>query len=248
MSEHQSMDRVGSLVFMISSASPKKNNHVKRILLVENFQVFRDGFYSIIQSIDDMEISGEVKTAAELSQIPNIDQSDIVIVDLDLPDKNGFEVCLDLANKHPSLTTLLLCDHNWDIYLALAYKVHSAGVLERRSPTKELIDMIRQAPAKSLYTSNQLLRIEEWQRTVGTELTALKPREWKVLSQLSNGLKNSEIADLLVISKGSVEKYIGNLLTKFNLNSRSSLIAYIHNQHLDVLCRLSEDTRVKLIF
>jgi DNA-binding NarL/FixJ family response regulator len=117
----------------------------------------------------------------------------------------------------------------------------------RRLPTEIMINAIRQAHYEAHFTHEQLKRIRHWEGSIGIELTSLKPREWKVLWQLAAGMNNRAIAEWLGISKGTVEKYVSNILSKFDLNSRSALLSHIHNHHLDVYSRISEEARLKLL-
>jgi DNA-binding NarL/FixJ family response regulator len=214
---------------------------------MDGYQVYREGFRSILAGAPDLEIIGIAENEASVFEHPEIGRADIVIVDADLPEKSGIEICLSLANSYPSLKTFLLCEQEWDIYLVSAYKSHAAGILVRRAPAAALVDTLRQVSYEALFTTSQLHRIEEWQRTIGSEIRSLKPREWKTLVQVSSGQSNHAIADWLGISKGSVEKYISHLLVKFGLSSRSALVAYYHNHHLEIFSRLSDEARVKLL-
>jgi DNA-binding NarL/FixJ family response regulator len=226
--------------------TPEKKNK-SGIYLLDSYQVYREGFRSILAGAPDLEIIDIAENEASVVEHPEIGRADIVIVDADLPGKSGIEVCLILANSYPSLKTILLCENEWDIYLVSAYKSHSAGILVRRAPATTLVDSLRQVSYEPLFTTSQLNRIEEWQRTIGSQIRSLKPREWKTLMQVSSGQSNHAIADWLGISKGSVEKYISHLLVKFDLSSRSALVAYFHNHHLEIFSRLPDEIRVKLL-
>jgi two-component system response regulator DevR len=232
--------------FMTTLFAPEKKMSI-RLYTIDSYQAYQEGFRTIIQGIDDIEIIGVAEKAANIFKSDEISRADVVIVDADLSDKSGLEICLYLANHYPTLKTILLCENDWDIYLFSAYKAHCAGVLVRRLPTVTMINSIRQVHNETHFTHDQMKRIEQWQRTIGEELKSLKPREWKVLWQLSAGLSNRAIADWLGISKGTVEKYVSNLLTKFDLKSRSALLSYIHNHHFEVYSSLSNEARLKIL-
>jgi len=227
--------------------TPQKMKTNIRLFVCDSYQAYQEGFRAIIQGVSDIEIIGTIENAANLFQSDEISQADVAIVDADLPDKSGLEVCLYLANNYPDLKTILLCENQWDIYLVSAYNAHCSGVLMRRLPVINLINNIRQIHNEAHFTHDQMKRIEQWQHTIGMELKSLRPREWKVLWQLSAGLSNRAIADWLGISNGTVEKYVSNLLTKFDLKSRSALLSHIHNHHLDVYNRISDESRLQLL-
>ena len=229
----------------ISSKIKEKN--AIRLFLVDGFPAYREGFRSVVENVSDIEVIGIVESGEYVYQTGSLHLADVIVVDANLPNGSGFELCLGLAFDYPQLKTILLCEQDWTVYLVLARKLRCASMLVRRTPIVAMLDVIRQARTKSLYTPDQVNTVDVWQHTIGVELKSLQPREWRVLWHLSAGLINRDIAVQLGVSKGTIEKYISNLLHKFSIASRSDLLQYIHHNHLEVLRDLSPTTRLQIL-
>jgi DNA-binding CsgD family transcriptional regulator len=84
-----------------------------------------------------------------------------------------------------------------------------------------------------LYDTQQLRRIQTWERTVGARLFTLTHREWDVLRLVASGHSNREIAQLLSLSEHTVEKHLTALLGNLGVSSRTGLLAFILRYRLD---------------
>ena len=103
------------------------------------------------------------------------------------------------------------------------------------------------ANSNNLFTTEHLKRIEAWKATFGAELSVLKNREWQLLWQMAAGYSNKVIAENMGLTKGIVEKYVSKILEKFDLKSRSALLVFLYEAHLNVFSRLSDHTRRVLL-
>jgi DNA-binding NarL/FixJ family response regulator len=102
------------------------------------------------------------------------------------------------------------------------------------------VQAVCEARERGLYTSEQLRRIQRFQREVGEPLGALGEREREVLRLVVRGRANQEIAEDLVLSVNTVEKHVSNLLHKLGVRSRVGLVAFVLEHRLDVLAAAGE--------
>jgi len=173
--------------------------------------------------------------------------ADVALVDIDLPDQSGFEVCQRLLHANPKLNVVLLGYSDWDIYLLAAQIVHACGLLLRKQATRDFLTALEQTTRGGVFSTEQLQRIQTWKDTTGARLKSLGRREWQVLQLMGLGQTNREIARSLLVSEDTVEKHVSNTLQKLELTSRAMLIAFIHAHHLDELSRMPHGERFLLM-
>lgn len=206
-----------------------------RVLLLDGCSTFRQGLRQALEEAPGITVVGEGGTAAEGMALLERVQADVAVVDVDLPDRSGIELCRQLVRERPELVVLLLSQWDWDVYLAAARAALAQGFLLRQQPTAELVRAIRDSRQRKLFTSEQLERIGTWVANVGQLLITLTPRQWDVLWLVAAGMSNRDIASHMSLSENTVEKHIGAILGKLGLPSRASLLGFILQNHLEVL-------------
>ncbi|HVN56441.1 MAG TPA: response regulator transcription factor [Anaerolineaceae bacterium] len=213
------------------------------LMIVDSSQAFREGLASALRDHKEFELVGQLELADQVFAQEESLNADICIVDVDLRDRSGIEVMHWLRDKYPHTTVLLLSHWDWDVYLVAAQVAGAVGLLIRSTPLEVLFRQINSAYLGPIYTPGQIHRIKTWKKTVGDRLKKLSPREWEILWLLAMGHKNKLIAESLSLAENTVEKHVTNILEKVGLTSRSSLLAFIYLNHLDVLSRLPVSRR-----
>lgn len=214
-----------------------------RVFLADNCLTFRDGLELAIKQSKNLQIVGRACSAEDVFKNNTLIPADVAVVDIDLPGQSGFEVCQQLLQLAPAMSVVLISYNDWDIYLLAAQTIHSKGLLLRSQPTHELIAAIEKAFSRSIFTTEQLERIQNWRNTTGALLKNLGKREWQVLQQVALGRSNREIATLLEVAKNTVEKHVSNILEKLGLDSRAMIMIFIYTNHLDEMSRLPHGDR-----
>jgi DNA-binding NarL/FixJ family response regulator len=212
-----------------------------RLLLADNNLTFRSGLRRAIQMDKRLLLSGETSTAVELYDLGAdlISDIDVAVVDIDIPDHRSAEVTRWILKQNPEVNVLLLCNWDWDIYLATAWSLHATGILLRREMPKDLVNSIQYASTGPIYTKEQFQRIIKWQETIGIRLQTLIPRERQVLKLIVAGRTNYEIGEYLSLSENMVEKYVSRIYKKMRLSSRTRLLSFILANHLDIMIGLN---------
>ncbi|MCE5209751.1 MAG: response regulator transcription factor, partial [Chloroflexi bacterium] len=157
-------------------------------------------------------------------------QPDVILLDLIIPHKNGLEVIVEVTQDNPKARILVLTSFSDDEKVFTAIKAGALGYLLKDSSPQELIQAIHDVyhGESSLDPTIALKLLREFkqpsdQSSVEKDLTE---RETKVLSLVSRGLTNQEIADMLGISERTVRTHVGNILSKLHLANRTQAALY----------------------
>lgn len=213
-----------------------------RVLVVDGWPIFQTWLAQELKNCG-MAVSARLASAREVFAVPDPAAYDLAIVDVNLADESGFEVGAFLKKINPRLALIMLCDQDWDIYLAVAWAVGAGGVLIRSGSASQLADILRNATTEPEFAPAQIDRIQNWQATIGATLKNLKKGEWLVLRGILHGKTNREIAEKTGLSAGTVEKYLSRIMDRFSIRSRSALAVFCLKNRLEVLDRLSPATR-----
>lgn len=232
-------DEVSALVKRYISRSAQTG---RSLLVIDSSETFRVGLRSAIAATSQLVIIGESESAAALRAQRLPDHIDVAIVDVDLRDQNFLLVCQWLMAQRPSLATVFLSFRDWDIYLASAQTLGSAGLLLRWTSTRQLVEALVAAADGPLFTSEQSARVRTWNETIGKPLQALSLREWSLLWLLADGTSYHEISRRLALSQNTIERHASSLLNKLSLSSSRQLQSFVHTHHLEVLRGLDFDT------
>jgi len=185
------------------------------------------------------EVVGTATTGPQAVALVDSCRPDVVLLDVYIPEGGGLAVCRALTEAFPHTAVLLLSYSDEDVHLADSWAAHAAGFVLKSVTEQQLALAVRLASeGRGLYTSEQLRRIRNWQRTVNRYLEELSGREREVLVHIINGMSNRGIAKALVLSENTVEKHVGSILGKFEVHSRARLISFCFHRRIDLSAAL----------
>lgn len=200
-----------------------------RLMLVDDHAVLRDGLRNIISVEEDIEVVGEAVSGDDaLIQVEKC-KPDMILMDINMPLKNGVEVTGILKRKHPHIKVLVLTMHSHEEYFMSAIREGADGYLLKDAPSDQVVDAIRTvAGGESVIhpsMTRKLLAFHQ-QKQTEQEDTTLTEREKEVLLCLVEGLSNKEIADRLYISDKTVKIHVSKIFKKLNVKSRSQVVIH----------------------
>lgn len=200
-----------------------------RLMLVDDHAVLRDGLRNIISLVDDIEVVGEAVSGDDaLLQVERC-KPDMILMDINMPMKNGVEVTGILKKKYPQIKILVLTMHSHEEYFMSAIREGADGYLLKDAPSDQVVDAIRTvARGESVIhpsMTRKLLAFHQ-QKQTQQEDTTLTEREKEVLLCLVEGLSNKEIADRLYISDKTVKIHVSKIFKKLNVKSRSQVVIH----------------------
>ncbi|PLR76890.1 DNA-binding response regulator [Bacillus sp. V3-13] len=205
-----------------------------RLMLVDDHAVLRDGLRNILGMEDDIEVVGEAVSGDEALEKIGIIKPDIVVMDINMPNKNGVEVTGIIKRQYPNIKVLVLTMHSHDEFFMSAIREGADGYLLKDAPSDQVVAAIRTvAKGESVIhpsMTKKLLSFHQ-QKQTETEDSSLTEREKEVLLCLVEGLSNKEIAQRLFISDKTVKIHVSKIFKKLNVKSRSQVVIYaVQNQ------------------
>lgn len=215
---------------------------MKRVVLVDDHQLIRDGIRQLLEQSDMLEVVAEAGSVKEgLRQIQE-QMPDLVITDISMPGQTGFDLLAEATDAYPSVKFLVLSMHMEEVYVRKAIELGASGYLSKDTSSDELLEAVRMVCDGELYFSSKIARImmgamirkgrngESAQEQNSQKLTA---REKEITALIAEGLSSAEIADKLFISCRTVENHRANIMNKLNVKNTIWLVRYyLENRHL----------------
>lgn len=204
-----------------------------RLMMVDDHEIVRAGLRMLLQTQPDIEIVAEAANGREAVARARELQPDVVLMDISLPDLDGFEATQQIKRALPQTAVLALTMHESDEYFFRMLQAGASGYVPKKAAPTDLVSAIRTVHeggvflypslAKSL-VQDYLGRARETDERAA--LDGLTEREQEVLKLIADGLTNQEIAEQLSISVKTVERHRANIMSKLNLHSRTELVKY----------------------
>jgi len=202
----------------------------RRLFLVEDHPVTREGFAQLINYQPDLEVCGQAGTAAKA--ITGIEElaPDLAIVDISLTESNGLELIKQLKSRCPSLPVLVLSTHDEALYAQRAVRAGARGYVMKQAPTREVMNAIRTVLGGDLYLSDPMrsrLVREHLDGSKGervTEVEGLSDRELEIFDLIGHGDTTRRIATKLHVSVSTVETHRAHIKEKLSLHNAVELV------------------------
>ena len=201
-----------------------------RVFLVDDHEIVRRGVRELLESHDGIVVVGEADTVAAGRDRINAARPDVAVLDVQLPDGSGIELCRDVRSDLPDLRCLMLTSFPDDDALLDAVVAGASGYVLKQVRGSDIVDAVRRAAAgQSLLDPALTARVVERLRRGPAEderLRDLTGQERKILSLLADGMTNRQIADELFLAEKTVKNYVSNLLAKMGMQRRTEAAVY----------------------
>jgi DNA-binding NarL/FixJ family response regulator len=202
----------------------------KRILLVDDHPLLREGIAQLINQQPDLLVCGEAEDRAGALAVLETAHPDLAVVDLSLKNQSGLELIKDFKVRAPGLLVLVLSMHDESFYAERALRAGARGYIMKREASHKVLVAIRQILAGGVYVSDKIVA-GMLDKASGRPLTStpaalaeLSDRELEVLMHIGKGYGSQQIARQLHISVKTVETHRAHLKLKLKLNSSSELL------------------------
>ena len=205
-----------------------------KVIIVDDHPVVRRGLKQIIEDEPDMEVAGEAKTAGECFSLVRKMECSLVLLDISLPDKSGFDVLKQLQYELPRLPVLILSVYSEDQYGLRFIKAGASGYLMKEGAPEELVKAIRKVNAGGKYVSASLA-----EKLVSNLSAFDKPphenlsnREFQILCMIAQGKSLKSIAGELCVGEKTVSTYRSRIMEKMKISTNADLTRYALEHHL----------------
>lgn len=203
-----------------------------RVFIVDDHPMVVEGMTSMLQQTPSIEVAGYAMTAASCLGYFVNQTADVVLMDINLPDMSGIDLCKVLKQKFSDLQILGISNLSQGSYVQEMIKQGASGYVLKNASKDELVGAIHQVNQGKQYLSadaGQAMRKEiEKQK----ELPLITKREKEVLALIVQGFTNPAIADKLFISASTVDSHRKSLLEKLDAKNTAALVSYALNHHL----------------
>ncbi len=208
------------------------------IFLVDDHQIVRDGIRALLQDVPEMVISGEASNGKELLERISKSPTDIILMDISLPDISGIELTKHICKNYPEIKVLILSMYTQEDFILNAITAGAKGYLPKNTTRQELLKAIIHIHDGEEYYSNSVSKIildnyisnvrkpKEIEPVRDKEDDVLSAREKQILQMVVEGHTNQEIADKLFISIRTVESHKNHIMLKLGMKSTVDLIKY----------------------
>ena len=204
---------------------------VKRVLIVDDHPVFREGLVRVLAREDDLEIVGEASTARQAMEGIARTKPDGALLDLSLPDKSGLELVKDLRVLYPALAILIISMHDETVYAERLLRAGADGYVMKEEGPDRILQAIRQVLRRQTYVSARmssrlLSSIAGNRKKSDSPISRLTDREFEILRLIGGGHDSHGIGQQLNISPKTVDTHRSHIKEKLQLTTGIELICY----------------------
>jgi len=201
-----------------------------KVFITDDHYMVVEGIHSLLLNEKDIEFIGSASNVASCRAFFVQKQPDVLLLDINLPDGNGIDLCAELRQKYPAVFILALSTFNQESYIRKMLDNGASGYILKNATRQELNEAIHTVASGKTYISFDAAKTLTAGRLHPQEKMLIGKREKEVLHLIMQGFTSSEIAQKLNISINTVETYRKSLLSKLNARNTADLIrlAFLH--------------------
>lgn len=201
-----------------------------KIVIADDHKMVREGIKQLLELDGDISVISEAGDGNECLDIIKFDKADVLLLDINMPNKNGLEVLEEIKKQKIDIKVLILTIHNEIEYLLKAVEIGVNGYVLKDSELavlKEAINAVNNGetfiqPSLAPLLKEKVLREEKDNK----DSSVLTRRELEVLKLLAEGLYNKEIAYKLSISEKTVKNHVSSIFKKIGVFDRTQAAVY----------------------
>jgi DNA-binding NarL/FixJ family response regulator len=203
-----------------------------RILLADDHVVVRQGLRFVLDAEPDLAVVSEAGDGHEAIERGIQDDVDLAVLDVTMPRLTGIQAARELARRRPDLRILMLSMHDNERYFFEALRAGASGYVLKSVVDRDLVEACRATMRGEPFLYPRAIKAlirDHMERARDGESVPedpLSPRESEILKLIAEGSTSQQIADLLVISRKTVERHRANILDKLGMRDRVDLTRY----------------------
>jgi DNA-binding NarL/FixJ family response regulator len=210
---------------------------VIRVLMADDHVIFRQGVRKLLEDEDDISIVGEAANGNECVLMMSKVKPDILLLDLNMPDKDGLTVLQELNFDSLPTQVIVLTATEDNREAVRAMRLGARGIVLKRSAGDLLVKSIRQVNGGEIWLDNRITADVIKAFAKSSEGGAkrdklLSDRESQIMRLVAQGQRNKEIGQNLFISEQTVKNHVHNIFDKLGVSDRLELALYAIHHHL----------------
>lgn len=213
------------------------------VMVVDDHDLIREGLNRIISFEEDLLIVGQFKNGEEMLNSLKEDIPDVVLLDINMPIKNGLDTLKILKKIYSNIKVVMLTVENDRKTIMEAIDIGADAYILKESAGTEIVRAIRSVYIGEKYIDNSLIKVifldikkssnNMIKNKEMKNLGSLTNRELNILYEISKGLKNKEIADKLFLSEKTVKNYITSIFKKIEVDDRVQATIYAIRNNIE---------------
>jgi DNA-binding NarL/FixJ family response regulator len=204
----------------------------KKVLIVDDHPMMRQGLAQLINSEKDLAVCCEANTARQAFEAVSKSRPDIALVDISLPDQSGLEFIKDVHATYPELPVLVVSMHDESLYAERVLRAGGRGYIMKQEGGQKFMEAIRRVLSGQIYVSEKIseniLELFSGRKpgAIGSPVERLTDREFEVFQLIGQGGGTREIAERLHLSVKTIEVHRANVKKKLKLKNATDLVHY----------------------
>jgi DNA-binding NarL/FixJ family response regulator len=193
-----------------------------KVFITDDHYMVVEGIRSMLLLDKNIEWMGHAMNASSCMAFLRQQQPDVLLLDINLPDKSGIDLCKEIKEKYPDVQILGLSSFNQQSYIQKMIQNGASGYVLKNASGDEIVKAIEAAMRGDTFLSNEAsLTMRE---NKDARIPVITRREKEVLMLIAEGLTNKEMSEKLFISTTTVDTHRNSLLSKFNVKNTANLI------------------------
>ncbi|MEO8382415.1 MAG: response regulator transcription factor [Acidobacteriota bacterium] len=204
------------------------------VLIVDDHDIVREGLKQIVLETGDIVVGGEARTGAEAMERVRSRVWDVVILDLNLPDRPGLDLLGEIRQVAPQSPVLILSMHQQVSYAVRALKMGAAGYVSKDTAREHLVQAIRKLARGERFLTPAVAEglAFEHMDGAGAAHARLSDREFQIFNRIAGGKPPRDIAAELGLSVKTVATHRARILTKMGLKNNAAIVQYAFEHDL----------------
>jgi DNA-binding NarL/FixJ family response regulator len=211
------------------------NKDKVRIIIADDHALVRKGLIQVMSGTSDLSVIGEAENGNQLLEMVRSEDVDVVVMDVDMPEKSGWDVMVQLKIELPKLPVIILSVFPEEDYALKFIKAGASGYLNKASAPEMLVSAVRRVARGRKFISPNLAE------KLATELggdsqklphESLSPREFQIFCMIASGKMVKEISEELSLSVPTISTHRARALEKMGMKSNSQITHYAFKHKL----------------
>lgn len=201
-----------------------------KVFITDDHYMVVEGIRSLLINEKDIDFIGSASTVASCRAFLKNQQPDVLLLDINLPDGNGIDLCKEIREQYPQVFILGLSTFNQASYIKDMMNNGASGYVLKNATQKELTEAIHLASIGKTYMAYEVAKTLHTAEKQHSPEIVLGRREKDVLDLIKDGFTNAEMAEKLNLSVNTVDTYRKSLLAKLNAKNTADLVrlAFLH--------------------